>query len=92
MQLLNYLDTLQDEGESLEKYSKYLYRLEKNKEISQEEKDAYIGVYRLLRQIEKGDDAAIGTLVSKNQEMNFEKFGEINRRASSMSQTSPFSS
>lgn len=71
-ELSNYLDTLQDEGESLEKYSKYLYRLEKNKEISQEEKDAYIGVYRLLRQIEKGDDAAIGTLVSKNQEMNFE--------------------
>ena len=71
-ELSNYLDTLQDEGESLEKYSKYLYRLEKNKEISQEEKDAYIGVYRLLRQIEKGDDAAIGTLVSKNQDMNFE--------------------
>lgn len=71
-ELSNYLDTLQDEGESLEKYSKYLYRLEKNKEISQEEKDAYIGVYRLLRQIEKGDDAAIGTLVSKNQEMNFD--------------------
>lgn len=71
-ELSNYLDTLQDEGESLEKYSKYLYRLEKNKEISQEEKDAYIGVYRLLRQIEKGDDAAIGTLVSQNREMNFE--------------------
>lgn len=71
-ELSNYLDTLQDEGESLEKYSKYLYRLEKNKEISQEEKDAYIGVYRLLRQIEKGDDAAIGTLVSKNQEMSFD--------------------
>lgn len=71
-ELSNYLDTLQGEGESLEKYSKYLYRLEKNKEVSQEEKDAYIGVYRLLRQIEKGDDAAIGTLVSKNQEMNFE--------------------
>ncbi|MGN0247543.1 MAG: DUF6240 domain-containing protein [Lachnospiraceae bacterium] len=71
-ELSNYLDTLQDEGESLEKYSKYLYRLEKNKEISQEEKDAYIGVYRLLRQIEKGDDAAIGTLISKNQDMNFE--------------------
>lgn len=71
-ELSNYLDTLQDEGESLEKYSKYLYRLEKNKEVSQEEKDAYIGVYRLLRQIEKGDDAAIGTLISKNQDMNFE--------------------
>lgn len=71
-ELSNYLDTLQGEGESLEKYSKYLYRLEKNKEISQAEKDAYIGVYRLLRQIEKGDDAAIGTLVSQNRDMNFE--------------------
>lgn len=36
-----------------EKFSKYLYKLEQNKEISEEERSAYIGVYRLIRQVEK---------------------------------------
>lgn len=56
----------------IEKYSRYLYRLEQNKEITSEEKEAYIGIYRLLRQIEKGDGAAIGTVVSNKQELNLE--------------------
>lgn len=71
-ELADYLSAQQDESASLEKYSKYLYRLEKNNEISAEEKEAYIGIYRLLRQIEKGDDAALGTVVANNQDLNLE--------------------
>lgn len=71
-ELSDYLGSMQDESDNLEKYSKYLYRLDTNKEISAEERDAYIGIYRLLRQIEKGDDAAIGAVVANNQEVNFE--------------------
>ncbi len=52
-----------------EKFSKYLYRLEQNKEISQPERDAYIGVYRLFHQIEKSDGAAVGSLVSQGAEL-----------------------
>lgn len=71
-ELADYFENMQDESDGLEKFSKYLYRLEKNNEISEEEKEAYIGVYRLLRQIEKGDDAAIGTVVSNERELNLE--------------------
>lgn len=51
--------TVPEESES---YSRFLYQLEKKKGITEEERSAYIGIYRLLRQIEKGDDAAIGAL------------------------------
>nr|WP_315103355.1 DUF6240 domain-containing protein [uncultured Catonella sp.] len=45
-----------------EKYSRYLYKLEKAGEVSETERKAYIGIYRLLNQIEKGDDAAVGSV------------------------------
>lgn len=45
-----------------EKFSKYLYKLEQNSQISEEERSAYIGIYRLIRQVEKTDGAAIGAL------------------------------
>lgn len=54
-----------------EKYSRFLYNLEQNDEISAEEKTSYIGIYRLLRQIEKADGAAIGKLVDTQAEINF---------------------
>ncbi len=54
-----------------EKYSKYLYKLEQNNEISEDEKEAYIGVYRLFRQIEKSDGAVIGSLVNQGAELSF---------------------
>lgn len=57
--------------EQAEKYSKFLYHLEKNNEITQEEREAYIGIYRMLRQIEKSDGAAVGAIVHNGQEMSF---------------------
>lgn len=70
--LSDYLSGLESETAEIEKYSKYLYKLEKNQEITDEEKDAYIGIYRLLRQVEKGDGAALGTVVSNGQKLNLE--------------------
>lgn len=55
-------------GQELESYSKFLYRMEQKKEISDAERDAYIGIYRLFRQIEKGDDRAVGTLAATGRE------------------------
>lgn len=54
-----------------EKYSRYLYRLEQNHEISQEEKESYVGIYRMLHQIEKRDGAAVGSLIHQGAEINF---------------------
>ena len=52
-----------------EKYSRYLYNLEKSGEVSETEREAYIGIYRLLNQIEKGDDAAVGSVSLTNQSL-----------------------
>lgn len=54
-----------------ERYSRFLYKLEKKGDITPEEKSAFIGCYRLLRQIEKGDSAAIGSVVNVGAELNF---------------------
>lgn len=52
-----------------EKYSEFLWKLEKQQEITEEERKAYIGVYRLLNNIEKTDGAAIGSVINTNQDM-----------------------
>lgn len=52
-----------------EKFSSYLYKLEQNNEISQEERNSYIGIYRLLNQVEKTDGAAVGALVNQGAEI-----------------------
>lgn len=53
-----------------EKFSKYLWKLEQKREITPEERDSYIGIYRLLNQIEKTDGAVIGALVNQGAELS----------------------
>lgn len=65
---------LQQENHSIkdvEKYSSYLQKLNHKNEISQEEKEAYIGIYRMFRQIEKTDGAVIGSLIATGADINF---------------------
>lgn len=40
-----------------EKFSEFLWKLEKKNEISEEERDSYIGIYRLISQVEQSDGA-----------------------------------
>lgn len=71
-QLEEYFDSLPaDYEEQAESYSRFLYGLERNQEITPEERDSYIGIYRLLYQIEKTDGAAIGTVLQTNAELQF---------------------
>ena len=53
-----------------EKFSEFLYKLDKKKNITKAERDVYIGVYRLFRQIEKSDGAVIGSLLNQNAEIS----------------------
>ena len=46
-----------------EKYSRFLVRLERKGDISEAEKDAFIGMYRLFRQIEKSDGKLLGNVL-----------------------------
>ena len=55
-----------------EKYSRFLYKLEKNNEITPEEKESYIGIYRLFHRLKVTDNAAIGTLLETGAEMTIE--------------------
>lgn len=57
------------EEDEVERYSEYLWKLEKNKEISDEDREAYIGIYRLLNMIEKGDRRAIGAIEKQGSEL-----------------------
>ncbi len=52
-----------------EKFSKFLWKLEQNKEISAEERDSYIGIYRLIAQVEQTDGAAIGALLNQGADI-----------------------
>lgn len=52
-----------------ERFSEYLYQLDRKKEIGAQEREAYIGLYRLLHQVEKSDGAAVGSLVKSGQEV-----------------------
>ncbi len=55
-----------------EKFSTYLRKLEKTDGITQEERKAYIGIYRLLHQVEKSDGAALGAILKAEQEVTLD--------------------
>lgn len=76
--LLKTVDEVSDEAARLsasseeadsEKYSKFLVRMERNGQISSSEREAYIGIYRLLHQISSGDTACIGAVVKSGEEL-----------------------
>ncbi len=56
-----------DDG--LERFEKYLCKLEQNKAISEEERSSYIGIYRLIAQVEKNDGAALGAAYQQGSDI-----------------------
>ena len=71
-ELERYFDEMPEEyRREVESYSRFLYGLEQNKAITEAERESYIGIYRLVRQIEKSDGAVIGTLVNTQAELHF---------------------
>ncbi len=49
-----------------EKFSEFLWKLDNSGEISAEEREAYIGIYRLINMVNRGDGAALGALVNQD--------------------------
>ncbi len=62
-------DQNKDQSRREEKYAKFLYKLEKNAEITPEERESYIGIYRLFHNLKKTDNAAIGAVLETGAEM-----------------------
>lgn len=52
-----------------EKYSNYLAKIQKSGTLTSEQRETYIGVYRLLNNVEKSDGKAIGYLVRSGREL-----------------------
>ncbi len=65
------LDEYNDESGSLnESYARFLVKLEHNNSITEQEKESFIGIYRLFRQVEKSDGAVIGSLINQGAELS----------------------
>ncbi|MBR2275796.1 MAG: hypothetical protein IJ873_07040, partial [Lachnospiraceae bacterium] len=67
--LQNRLNAEKSPGQDTEKYSRFLVRLERKGELTEDEKDAFIGMYRLFRQIEKSDGRLLGNVLDENGEL-----------------------
>lgn len=70
-ELNNQLSERRDQDGEREKFARFICRLEQKKEITEAEKESYIGIYRLVRQIEKSDGEVIGSLVNQGAELSF---------------------
>ncbi|MDF2871616.1 MAG: hypothetical protein K0R05_3191 [Anaerocolumna sp.] len=52
-----------------ERFSRFLWKMDKNNEITEEERKSYIGIYRLLNAVDKTDGAALGAVVKADQDL-----------------------
>lgn len=59
-----------EENVQQEKYSRFLYKLERTGAITEEEKESFLGIYRLFRQVEKSDGAVIGNLIGQQAQLS----------------------
>ena len=61
--------TNEDEDTGNIKYTEFLYKLEKSSEITESEKSAFIGLYRLFRKIEKSDGKLVGDVIKADERL-----------------------
>lgn len=59
-------------AESADKFAAFLQKLDARGDITQEERESFIGIYRLSRQVEKTDGAALGFLLGAESELTLE--------------------
>ena len=69
-------ESFEDTGE---KYSRFLLRLEKSGDITADEKQTFIGMYRLFNIIEKQDGRVIGNVLSSGRELTLKNMLEASR-------------
>lgn len=70
--LSDYLDRQDSEPErKAADYAKFLMQLERRGEITELERDSYIGIYRMISKLDRTDDAALGKLLSMGTEISF---------------------
>ena len=71
-ELNDYLDTKEGDPENkAANYARFLMQLERQQEISDLERESYIGIYRMISRIDRTDDAAIGSLLEMGTQTTF---------------------
>lgn len=68
-ELTDYFNKMPDERE-VEKYSEFLYRLQKNNAITDEEREKFIACYSLINKFEKDGMNAVGSLYLQGLDFN----------------------
>ena len=53
-------------------YARFLMQLERQNEITELERDSYIGIYRMISKLDRTEDASIGKLLAMGREISFE--------------------
>lgn len=69
-ELNRYINNLEGNEHQIEKYSEFLYKLEKNNEITAGEREKYIALYSLINKFETEGMNSIGQLVNQGLEIN----------------------
>lgn len=62
-----------------ERYSAFLYKLEQKKDITKEERESYIGIFRLLHKIGKQSGKDIGFVVKAGQDLTLKNLLSAHR-------------
>lgn len=62
-------DIVSEEDTSDMSYEKYIWKMDKQGELTKEERKSMIGIYRLLDKVEKSDGAVIGSLIRDGREI-----------------------
>lgn len=62
-----------------EKYSEFLYKLEQKKDITREERESYIGIFRLLHKISKHSGRDIGSVVKEGKALTLKNLLSAHR-------------
>lgn len=66
------LDNMLKNGDNpADSYARFLSKLDRKGDITENEREAYIGIYRLLDKVEKSDGKALGDLSKAEAEINF---------------------
>lgn len=55
--------------EDMENYAQFLYRMDKSGDMTKEMRDAYVGIYRLIKNIQNSDGVAVSTAYKAGMEM-----------------------
>lgn len=66
------LDNMINTGDNAaDSYARFISKLDRKGEVSEAERDAYIGIYRLLDKVSKSDGKALGDITKSEAEINF---------------------